>query len=209
MKNISLNHALRLAFFGFVTVAVIAITQRLTAPLIFANQQAAEAAALLAIVPAQLRDNTLVEDTLLLTIDELFQKKPSKVYFATKENKVTAVLLSSIAPDGYSGKIKIIVGIDITGTVLGVRVLDHKETPGLGDKIELRKSNWVESFAQKSLSQPSAAYWKVKKDGGEFDQFTGATVTPRAVVAAVLRSVKYFQQHQQELTSQFYNRGGE
>ncbi|WP_258141595.1 electron transport complex subunit RsxG [Escherichia coli] len=97
------------------------------------------------------------------------------------------------APDGYSGAIQLLVGADFNGTVLGTRVTEHHETPGLGDKIELRLSDWITHFAGKKISGADDAHWAVKKDGGDFDQFTGATITPRAVVNAVKRAGLYAQ----------------
>jgi len=102
--------------------------------------------------------------------------------------------LPTVAPDGYSGDIKLIVGINLDGTIAGVRALSHKETPGLGDKVDLRKSNWILNFNGRSLLQPSIEQWAVKKDGGTFDQFTGATITPRAVVKSVKKALLFFQQ---------------
>ena len=98
-----------------------------------------------------------------------------------------------LAPDGYNGKIQLVVGLAGEGTVSGVRVLEHKETPGLGDKIELRISDWILGFNSLTLNSENITNWAVKKDGGQFDQFTGATITPRAVVKAVKRSVEYYQ----------------
>jgi len=109
------------------------------------------------------------------------------------------VILQAIAPDGYSGAIHLLVGIHADGRVAGVRVIGHRETPGLGDKIELAKSPWIRSFEGKSLSSPEAEGWAVKKDRGEFDQFAGATITPRAVVGAVHRALQYFDAHKAEL----------
>jgi electron transport complex protein RnfG len=105
------------------------------------------------------------------------------------------MILPAVAPDGYSGEIRLLVGIDLDGRILGVRVTNHRETPGLGDRIETRKSDWVHSFDGRSLGNPPAEQWNVKKNGGVFDQFTGATITPRAVVKAVQHSLAYFRQN--------------
>ena len=107
--------------------------------------------------------------------------------------KPVAAVLETTAPDGYSGAIQLLVGADFNGTVLGTRVTEHHETPGLGDKIELRLSDWITHFAGKKISGADDAHWAVKKDGGDFDQFTGATITPRAVVNAVKRAGLYAQ----------------
>ncbi|EQC1350519.1 electron transport complex subunit RsxG, partial [Escherichia coli] len=108
-------------------------------------------------------------------------------------DKPVAAVLETTAPDGYSGAIQLLVGADFNGTVLGTRVTEHHETPGLGDKIELRLSDWITHFAGKKISGADDANWAVKKDGGDFDQFTGATITPRAVVNAVKRAGLYAQ----------------
>ena len=110
-----------------------------------------------------------------------------------------AAILPATAPDGYSGAIDLVVGINIDGTVAGVRVLSHRETPGLGDKVDLKKSDWILGYDQRSLENPLPEGWKVKKDRGVFDQFTGATITPRAVTSAVLKTLQYYQRHQQEI----------
>lgn len=115
----------------------------------------------------------------------------NKIFSAKKQQKATAYAIQATAPDGYSGNIVVLIGIEPNGTVLGVRTLEHKETPGLGDKIETRVSNWVDGFTQQHFSLENEAQWAVKKDGGQFDQFTGATITPRAVVNIVRQSAKW------------------
>lgn len=103
------------------------------------------------------------------------------------------------APDGYNGDIRLLIGINAAGSILGVRVISHRETPGLGDPIEAEKSDWIHGFKQKSLKTPQSSGWAVKKDGGEFDQFTGATISPRAVVRAVHTTLLYFKANKQAL----------
>ena len=109
------------------------------------------------------------------------------------------MIVPATAPDGYGGAIELIVGINADGTVAGVRVVAHKETPGLGDKIDARKSRWIDAFAGRSLADPAPAQWAVQKDGGVFDQFTGATITPRAVTAAVKRTLQFFEANREAL----------
>lgn len=121
------------------------------------------------------------------------------IYTATKNKQPTAAIISAHATDGYAGDIDLLVGILIDGSIAGVRVTQHQETPGLGDDIELRKSNWILDFDGTSLSAPTQ--WAVKRDGGSFDQFTGATITPRAVVSAVKQTLEFFNQHQAEIFS--------
>jgi len=110
-----------------------------------------------------------------------------------------AALMIVTAPDGYNGDIRLLIAIDISGKVLGVRVVSHRETPGLGDPIEIERSDWILSFTQKSLLNPGADGWAVKRDGGEFDQFTGATISPRAVVKTVHNTLLYFKANQKSL----------
>ncbi|EED24712.1 electron transport complex protein RnfG [Vibrio sp. 16] len=110
--------------------------------------------------------------------------------------------------DGYNGAIKLIVGIAQNGKVLGSRILSHQETPGLGDKIDLRVSDWMLSFSGKTVTEENQSTWKVRKDGGQFDQFTGATITPRAVVKAVKNTVSYVNTHREQILNQPLNCGG-
>jgi len=152
------------------------------------------------IVPAELYDNDLLLDTITLEPNALLgTTDPSLAYRARKNNTNVAVVFSSIAPNGYSGSIYLLVGIYANGNVAGVRVVKHKETPGLGDKVSLSRSNWILGFNGKSLGNPDDKGWKVKRDGGVFDQFTGATITPRAVVKAVHNSLIYFDHNQNKL----------
>jgi len=152
------------------------------------------------VVPSELYDNDMLEDTVTIASAEFnIAAAETLVYLAKKSGQTTAVCFKFTAPDGYSGAINLIIGIDREGNVLGVRVLSHKETPGLGDKIETAKSDWVTSFQGKSLDNLTAAQWAVKKDGGVFDQFTGATITPRKTVQATYRALQLFKAHQAEL----------
>lgn len=152
------------------------------------------------VIPAELHDNDLLLDTLSIPSSEFnIGTKETMVYIAKKSTQVTAVSFKLTAPDGYSGAINMIMGIDRDGNILGVRVLNHKETPGLGDKIELSKSNWILSFIGRSLDNLTPAQWGVKKDGGEFDQFAGATITPRKSVQAIYRGLQFFKAHKNQL----------
>ncbi len=154
------------------------------------------------VVPASLHDNDMLQDTLTIPSAGFnIGAKETTVYLAKKSGKVTAVCFKFIAPDGYSGAINMIMGIDRDGNILGVRVLSHKETPGLGDKIEAAKSDWILNFAGRSLDNLTPAQWAVKKDGGVFDQFAGATITPRKSVQAVNRGLQLFKTHQAQLVN--------
>ncbi|MGA9573335.1 MAG: electron transport complex subunit RsxG [Lysobacterales bacterium] len=145
------------------------------------------------IVPMASYNNDLLDDKIEISDETFFHHpEPVLVYRARMDGRPVAVLMIVTAPDGYNGDIRLITGIDKDGTVLGVRVISHRETPGLGDPIELEKSDWILGFTNKSLRNPQPAGWAVKRDGGEFDQFTGATISPRAVVKAVHRALLYF-----------------
>jgi electron transport complex protein RnfG len=145
-------------------------------------------------------DNDLLADTVRVRDVELLGTPDTLLaYRARWHGEAVAVVLTPIAPDGYSGAIHLLVAVAPDGRLLGVRVTQHRETPGLGDGIDTRKSDWIERFTGKSLREPPAARWRVRKDGGDFDQFTGATVTPRAVVTAVARSLEYFSRHREML----------
>lgn len=188
------RNSLLLALFAILTTGVIAGTYLGTRERIAEAQRAAEQRALLEIVPIERHDNALLDDTLAVgpETDLLRLKKQKRIYIARQGSEVVAVILPVTAPDGYSGKIELIVGVNRDGSVAGVRALQHRETPGLGDKVDIKKSDWVLGFNGRSLSAPAEAGWAVKKDGGIFDTFTGATITPRAVTAAVKRGLLYF-----------------
>ncbi|MFA5983323.1 MAG: electron transport complex subunit RsxG [Methylococcaceae bacterium] len=152
------------------------------------------------VVPADLYDNDILQDTLTIPSAEFnIAADETLVYIAKKDGQVSAVCFKFTAPDGYSGAINMMIGIDRNGNILGVRVLSHKETPGLGDKIETNKSDWILGFVGRSLENLTAAQWTVKKDGGVFDQFTGATITPRKSIQAINRALQLFKAHQNEL----------
>lgn len=129
----------------------------------------------------------------------LGSKKPVKVYRARKDNKPVAVIVNSVAPDGYSGNIELLIAINFNGSLAGVRVTHHKETPGLGDAIEESRSDWITKFKHHSLTDPEKIGWAVKRDSGDFDQFTGATITPRAIVKAVYNTLRYHKEHRDKL----------
>lgn len=150
-------------------------------------------ASLEAVVPADLHDNDLLADTMTLpSAEHNIGAAQTVVYLAKKAGSVSAVCFKFIAPDGYAGPISLVMGVNTQGEILGVRVIAHVETPGLGDKIELAKSKWVLGFNGKSLDNLTAAQWAVKKDGGVFDQFAGATITPRKVTQAIKRGLDFY-----------------
>lgn len=194
-----LKNSLVLALFAAVTVAVVAITQQSTESRIAEAERQAQIRTLGEILPAHSYDNALLDNVIYLNESLLGHRQDTPAYLASANGLPAAVILQANAPDGYSGTISLLIGIMADGTLSGVRVIRHKETPGLGDQIELAKSPWIKSFTGKSLTNPEESGWAVKKDHGDFDQFAGATITPRAVVTAVHKALQYFDKYHTEL----------
>lgn len=185
---------LLLAGFAIGATLLVAITERQTRDQITENQRQALLDGIHALLPDEQYDNAILEDTILIpATEQLGLKEPQKIYRARRDGEPVAIIMPVIAPDGYSGPIRLLVSIYHDGTLAGVRVLEHRETPGLGDKIEVKRSDWITEFSGKSLDNPEPRDWRVKKDGGAFDQFTGATITPRAVINAVRGALEYFE----------------
>ncbi len=157
------------------------------------------------VLPRAEYDNALLSDTLTLPpTPQLGLDEPSTLYRARMGGKPVALVFEAVAPDGYSGKIRLLIALRADGTVVGVRVTQHKETPGLGDYVEVRKDKnkarpWITQFAGLALAQVADSEWKVKKDGGRIDYYAGATVTPRAVSKAVLKAVKWATAHRDQI----------
>lgn len=152
------------------------------------------------VIPADLYDNNLLTDTNIVdSADAGIGNAKTTVYLAKTQGELNAVSFKFVAPDGYAGPIYLVMGLDKNGEILGVRVISHSETPGLGDKIEIKKSSWILNFNGKSLANVSSEEFNVKKDGGVFDQFAGATITPRKVVQAIKRGLEFFKTHRDEI----------
>ncbi len=191
---------LTLAIFAIIATSIVAVTEHVTHDKIIENERQALLSAIHALIPEHEYNNAILNDTKTIAANEqLGTHTTTTVYRARFDQDDKAVILSSIAPDGYNGNITMLIAIYHSGDIAGVRIINHKETPGLGDKIEDRKSNWIKQFSGLSLTQPTPQFWTVKKDGGQFDQFTGATITPRAVVKAIKNALDYFHQHRDEL----------
>jgi len=199
------KNAQLLALFAVACTAIVGIVHLLTKDQIAFQQQQKLLRNLNSIIADSSYNNVIYQDCLILPNEALATTMPQKVYRARINGTPVSAAITTIAPDGYNGNIELLVAINIDGTVSGVRTLKHQETPGLGDKIELRKSSWIQSFTGKKLANENDSRWQVKKDGGMFDQFTGATITPRAVVKAVRNTVNYFNSHQNELFSSSSN----
>jgi len=199
------KNSLLLALFALITALILASTDRVTEDRIAESERLAAQKALFEIVPLARHDNDLLVD--LQPIPEQYWlalglDNGGDVHIARLDDQPVAAIVPSITTDGYSGDIAMIVGINFDGTVAGVRVVDHKETPGLGDKVELRKSDWILSFNGKSLNNPEISKWNVKKDRGDFDQFTGATITPKAVIHQIAKTLEYFEKDRERLLSE-------
>lgn len=200
-KSISKN-TLILTAFAVVTAGALALTNLGTQERIANAERAAQQRALYEIVPLSQHDNDLLTDIIPVpkeAWEPLGATADSKIHRARHNGEISALIIPAVAHDGYSGDISMIVGVNRDGTVAGVRILLHKETPGLGDKIELKKNQWILNFNGKSLQVPVIEEWKVKKDGGAFDQFAGATITPRAVVGQIKRVLEFVATNQQTL----------
>lgn len=192
--------ALILTGFAIVGTGLVVVTYSGTRDIIAEAQRAALEASLNQLVPADRYDNRVTEDRIEVVAPEwLGTDQPVAVYRARRNGQPVALFATPVAPDGYSGPIQLLVGVYADGALAGVRVLAHKETPGLGDGIEEKRSPWILAFAGKSLDSPQSERWKVKKDGGVFDQFTGATITPRAVVKATRKFLEYVRTHREQL----------
>jgi electron transport complex protein RnfG len=194
------RHGLTLAIFAAFMTGMTAWVNLFTQPTI--RQQAAlqQKALFDQVIAADLYDNSLQQECYNVTNSELGNTLPHHVYIARRQGKAIAAVVETTAPDGYSGAIQLLVAANFQGEVYGARVLEQHETPGLGDKIELRVSDWIKTFAGKVINGNNDSRWAVKKDGGQFDQFTGATITPRAVVRSVKRTTLFIQTLPQQLS---------
>lgn len=184
--KITSRYGVLLGFVALLCTAISAGIFFLTKDKIDAVMAAQQRELLLQVIPQDYFNNNLLESAVIPQDKNLLGIQ--KIYFAKKDGSVSAYAYETTAPDGYSGDIRLLVGLDPKGEVLGVRVIEHHETPGLGDKIELRISNWILNFTHQSINERNLSEWAVKKDGGKFDQFSGATITPRAVVNQTKRS---------------------
>ncbi len=189
-----------LALVAVIGVSALATIHAITEDRIKAQQRRVVLEQLHQVFPSGDYDNALHEDILDIH-DPVFFRHDGvvRVYRARKQGLDVGLVMNLVAPDGYNGDIRLLVAIRKNGQLTGVRVISHRETPGLGDPIEHERSDWIERFDHRSLNNPSIDGWAVKKDGGEFEQFTGATITPRAVVEAVQRALEYHSVNQEML----------
>lgn len=202
LAKASFHTAANLLAFTLFGTLLLAWVHQITKEPIEHSIQVAQLKLISQIVPVNAYDNRMIEDKFNLDADELLgTTEPSAVYRARLKNQPAIAVLQVIAPDGYSGKIRMIVAIHYDGSLSGVRVVNHKETPGLGDYIDISRSDWVQQFNGISLSSHPTQDWKVKKDGGQFDYMAGATITPRAAIKAVHKTLQYYQKHRDTIWS--------
>ncbi|NOQ16314.1 MAG: electron transport complex subunit RsxG [Methyloprofundus sp.] len=183
--------ALRVGLFSFIIIGLVTLVFHGTKDKIAANKRNALLQNLQAVLPQASYDNDLAND--------IMQQDTYTIYRARKAGQPVAAVISTSTTQGYNGDIQLLIAINIKGEIMGVRVLSHQETPGLGDKIELKKSDWILGFEHKSLQHTLLSQWAVQRDGGMFEQFTGATITPRAIVNKVKTTGLFFLQHQQSI----------
>jgi len=179
----------KLTLFVFISIILLLGVKTLTEPTIAKAERESLLKTFSQVLPKKHYDNDPLLDTIQVN-DAVYLKllgspEPVTIHRAFKDNQPAGAILTTIAPNGYTGNIYILVGVFPDGRISGVRIIKHRETPGLGDKIETAKSNWILEFDGRKLRDDNDPRWAVKKDGGDFDQFTGATITPRAVVAAI------------------------
>ncbi len=196
----TVSTALTLLVFSVIGASLLSAAYTLTRPTIERSEQAEKLARLSQTLPPGSFDNDLIHDARVLPANpQLGLKRAGRAYVARKQGVANALVLEAVAPDGYSGEIRLLIGIHADGRLAGVRVTAHNETPGLGDYIDIARSAWIKQFTGKSLADPVDAAWRVRKDGGAFDYLAGATVTPRAVIKAVNKALHFFEQNKAEL----------
>lgn len=199
MKFSITKNAKILTLFALACTLIVATVNALTKGVIAEQEQQQLIKTLHTVIAEDRMDNDMFNDCVSVYQPMLGSITPQTAYLSRKNGKPVAAAITAIAPDGYNGDIQLLIAINYDGSISGVRALKHQETPGLGDKIERRKSNWVDSFVNKRITDEKDSRWHVAKDGGMFDQFTGATITPRAVVKATKKTLLYFNQHKDEL----------
>ena len=200
MAKAAFHTALNLLFFALIGTALLALTYSLTRDTIAQSEEDERLRLVKQIVPSALYDNDIMKNSVQLAADDLLgSDEATTVYRGSLKGQPSIAVLQAYAPDGYGGSINMIIAIHHDGKIGGVRVVSHKETPGLGDYIEIAKSDWINIFSDTSLGNRAEKDWKVKKDGGTFDYRAGATITPRAVVKAVHKTLQYFAEHRDEV----------
>jgi len=199
----TLKTALTLVAFAFTFTLLMTVVYQVTKEPIAKSEAAARINLFHQVIEGGRYDNDVLTDTVAISPNPLLgNKKPNEANIARLNGATVAVILEATAHDGYSGDIKLLVAINRDGSISGVRVIKHTETPGLGDYIDILKSNWIKLFDGESLLKTSSSTWAVKKDGGHFDYMAGATITPRAVIKAVHQALKYFEENKTTLLTE-------
>lgn len=200
MNDSIVKNGLTLAAIAAICTVLVASTFQLTKDRIVANEQAWLEKKLAPALSGITFEGSISESKLLIPAPhELPGRDDAVVYRVYADGEPVAALFAVTAPDGYAGPIRILMGIDVNGAVTGLRILEHRETPGLGDRIDETKSDWVHQFSGRSLGDPALADWAIRRDGGEFDQLSGASVTPRAVLRAMQETLLYFEANRNEI----------
>ena len=182
--------------------ALVAGSYEISRERIAENERQQLVTSLSSVFPPEFHDNDLSRERIQLEGSELLgSEAPVDAFVARRGDAITGLLLSVVAPDGYNGPIRLLVGVLPDGTVTGVRVVSHRETPGLGDGIDSTRSDWIRQFDGRQLDAPPNASWNVSAQGGDFDALTGATITPRAIIHAVRDALRYFDEHRASLLS--------
>lgn len=190
-----------LAFALLGVIAVVVVVSSLANERIAKNERAWFVAHLDALIPPSAHDNDLFADVVTVHAPDLLGADSTTIYRARKNGNPIGAIIATTAPEGYGGDIRLLVAIDFAGNVLGVDILGHNETQGIGDGFAPHRSNWLTRLIGKSLVDPHPKQWTIRKDGGEFDQFTGASVTPRAILKAVRQTLEYYATHKETVYS--------
>ncbi len=194
MNNTATN-GMKLGVFTLIALLLLITTNALTREHVSRIQQALLLKSLSVLLPAGPYDASPLTSKRLITATALGPTNGIPLYTVYRNKRPLGAVLSITAPDGYNGDINLLLGVDYQGSIIGVRVTAHTETPGLGDDLELKRSNWITLFNGQSLNTTTSNDWQVKKQGGQFDGFTGATVTPNAVITAVYRALQWYEEN--------------
>ena len=181
-----------LAIVLLVAIVVVALVASLTRERIVANQHAWFVAHLDELIPPAAHDNDLFRDRIHVTAPDNLGDAPAAIYRARRNGRPVGAIIAATAPDGYGGPIDLLIAVDYTGSLLGVDVLHHSETPGIGDGFAANGSKWLHDLIGKSLDTTPPKRWTIRQDGGDFDRFTGASVTPRSILKAVRHALEYY-----------------
>lgn len=191
---------LTLALLAAALTVLMVLIAGITRERIVHNEQAWISQRLDALVPPATHDNDLLDDSIAVRSPDLLgTAQPVRIYRARRGGVPVAAVIRAIAPDGYRGPIELLVAIAPDSRLIGVQVIRHNETPGLGDAFESRDVHWLDRFRGRSLTDPPTQRWTVRRDGGDFDAFTGATITPRAIIEAVRNALDYYQRNSQRI----------